>query len=127
MSGHVISHRRPRRKRSWGGFVLRRFGALAVTLAALGSASWLAPSFYRSSRPEPTLEVEAPPLPAKAPPPVEIAKAIDRMGEVSPVVQARQTHLRRRGVPLDANPGQTGEDYEVLSAAELDGISQARN
>ena len=127
MTTHVISHRRPRRKRGgWWGFVFRRFGALAVTVAALATATWLAP--YIAGR---------------APPPLPSKVAEQRAGPVLPTptattevtllitgkatTQAPRPRRGRRGVPLDAHPGDAGEDFEVLSAGELDAISQARN
>ena len=126
MVKHVISHRKPRGKRGgvWG-FVLRRFGALAVTIAALVTANWLAPYVARR---------EPPPLPSKV--------AVQRAGAVLPppgttevtllitgqaVAPAPRPRRARRGVPLDAQPGDAGEDFEVLSAGELEAISQARN
>ncbi|MBK8544391.1 MAG: hypothetical protein IPL62_13100 [Caulobacteraceae bacterium] len=39
---------------------------------------------------------------------------------------ARRAEARNTGVPLDAVPS-TSDDYEILSAAELAGISQARD
>lgn len=126
MAGHVISHRKPRRKRGgWWGFVLRRFGALAVTLAALAAASWLAP--YMARRPLPPLPskvAQSPTGPVLPPPSTTEETLLITAGEAPTRARPRRA---RRGVPLDANPGDTGEDFEVLSAGELDSISQARN
>ena len=126
MATHVISHRKPRRKRGgWWGYVFRRFGALAVTVAALATATWLAPHITRRA---------PPPLPSKVaeqrtgpvlPPPAGTTEVtlLIIAGETQPALPRRT----RRGVPLDAHPGDAGEDFEVLSAGELDAISQARN
>ncbi len=138
MSAHVISHRRPRRKRGgpsprrsgYGraggrGFLRRRFGALVITIAALGAASWLAPCFYRPP-PAPSAEViQAPPLAnPSAPPPAEIAETVQH---TEPHRQAQRPRRARRGVALDAHAERAEADFEVLSAAELDAISQARD
>jgi hypothetical protein len=128
MTRHVISHRKPRRKRGGArGFVLRRFGMLTVTVAALGAASWIAPYIYRAVPPPPVEVAELPSLPPKRPPPAEVIKTIAYAGE-APLIQAqRPRRSARRGIPLDARPGATGEDFEILTAAELEAISQARN
>jgi hypothetical protein len=124
MSTHVISHRKPRRKRGgvWS-LLRRRFGALALTIAALAAANWLAPYIAR-----------------RAPPPLPSKVAEQRTGPVLPppstevllitghaATQASRPRRARRGVPLDAHPGGAGEDFEVLSAGELEAISQARD
>jgi hypothetical protein len=129
MVKHVISHRKPRRKRggAWS-FVLRRFGALAVTVAALVTASWLAPRYYRPAPPPPQVEiVEAPAPPPKLPPPAEVAKLALRAELAGPAAAPPSPRRARRGVPLDANTASAGEDFEILSATELEAISQARN
>lgn len=134
MSSDVISHHAPRRKREpkrsrrggWRGYFARRFGALLITLIALGVATFIAPLF----RPQP---VEAPPsavtealTPAAEPDLVEIDVAVDLAGP-PPARQRRARRAANSGIPLDAN-GELAEDgYEILSAAELDAISQARN
>ncbi len=129
MAGHVISHRQPRRKRvarAGAGRMLvrRRFGALAITVAALGAASWLAPYLYRSPAPPAADFAEAPAL-AK-PPPAAPTKVVRRAApEVTPA-RAHRPRRARPGVPLDARPERPTEDFEILSAAELDAISQAR-
>jgi hypothetical protein len=126
MAEHVISHRKPRRKRrGWWSFTLRRFGALRVTLAALITASWLAPRFYR---PEPAPpQVAIAPAPASRPPSIEARQSI-LVAETDPsIAPAPRPRRARRGVPLDAHPGAQGEDFEILSAGELDAISQAGN
>ena len=126
MAEHVISHRKPRRKRGgWWGFVFRRFGALAVTIAALVTANWLAPYIARRA---------PPPLPSKVaqqrtgpvlPPPAGTAESLLLVGEAA--TQAPRPRRARRGVPLDAHPGDAGEDFEVLSAGELAAISHAHD
>lgn len=128
MTEHVISHRRPRRKRPgvWASLT-RRLGMLIVTLLALAIATWIAPYVYRPEPPalkSPQRESYAVP---SAPP--SASPAIPEAAEIArPVVasRARAPHART-SVPLDANPGAHAEDYEVLSAAELDAISQARH
>jgi hypothetical protein len=125
MTRHVISHRKRRRKR---GSAWRRLGALAVTVAALGTASWLAPYVYRPAPPPPPAVTIAEPAPAKRPPSADAIKVFVLAGGAPPVVEARHRPQRaRRGVPLDAQPDDAGEDFEILNAAELAAISQARN
>jgi hypothetical protein len=125
MATHVISHRQPHRKRGgWWGFVFRRFGALAVTVAALATATWLAPHIARRVPPPlPSKVAEQGTGPVLPPPAVTTETLLITAGEAQPS-RPRRT---RRGVPLDAHPGDAGEDFEVLSAGELDAISQARN
>lgn len=126
MTEHVISHRMPRRKRggAWR-LALRRFGALTVTLAALITANAIAPYIYRPPPAPPVVET---PLPA----PVKdaalrVVKVVAFGAAPAPVVERAAPPPRRRGVPLNAVPADAGEDFEVLTAAELDAISQARN
>lgn len=135
MAEHVISHQQPRRKRGARRPVLRRFGALTVTIAALGAASWLAPRFYE---PEPSRPIRMTEAPLKRPP---AAADIKEFGLLQAVAASaapasatpaaaeapRPRRARRSGVPLDARPAEMAEDFEILSAAELDAISQARN
>jgi hypothetical protein len=125
MAEHVISHRAPRRKRAgrWS-FALRRFGALAVTIAALAAATWLAPYISgRAPPPLPSKVAEPRTMPALPPPSTEVLLITAAENATQPPRPRRA----RRGVPLDAQPGDAGEDFEVLSAGELEAISQARN
>ena len=129
MTEHVISHRGPRRKRAGAlAKATRRFGMLAVTLSALAVASRLGPYVYRPAPPPiKTGNVEiAAPTPLKRPgeptkPAARAAPAPERAAD------ARRPSRNRRAVPLDAQPVDAGEDFEVLSASELDAISQARH
>ena len=125
MSASVISDRRLRRKRgsAWGWFG-RRFGALAVTLAALGTVSWLSPILggapLRKHPPAPPVAQFAPPrLTAIA------AKAADT-GADATAPQAQPPRHRRHSVSLNAAHSAHGDGFEVLNAAELEAISQAR-
>jgi hypothetical protein len=128
MAEHVISHRKPRRKRAgWWSFAFRRFGALAVTIAALATATWLAPYYYRPAPAPPAVEVAEAPAPSpKLPPPLDVTKNILADARLS-VAERPRPRRARRGVPLDAHAGDAGEDFEILSAGELEAISQARN
>jgi hypothetical protein len=123
MSVHVISHQGPHRKR---GFGPERFGALAVAMAALSAASWIAPYLNRSAPPPPPESTAV--LTPKTPPAAETVKTIaTTQAPAPPAMEARRPPPRHRGVPLDARPEDAAEDFEVLSAAELDAISQARS
>jgi hypothetical protein len=127
MTEHVISHRRPRRKRpnAWAQ-ATRRLGMLIVTLIALAVATWIAPYVYRPELPA----LKAPTRSSQAPPQLAPASGLEAAAPSEPaamMTQNRRAAHTRSSVPLDANPGSAGEDYEVLSAAELDAISQARH
>jgi len=100
---------------------------LIVTLLALALASWIAPYVYR---PEPPA-LKSPQRPSAMAPAEGAAP-----GQAAPDVAAAPSHAvatraraaqARPSVRLDADPGAHAEDYEVLSAAELDAISQARH
>jgi len=124
MTAHVISHRRPRRKRgnAWA-YAGRRFGALVLTLAALTTASWLAPMLRTPADPLLPELVEtrsAEPGPEAAL--FEVDIALDLLGPPPPPQRQRR---RERGVPLDAAANHVPDGYEILSAAELAAISQA--
>lgn len=132
MSSDVISHHAPRRKREpkrsrrggWRGYFARRFGALLITLIALGVATFIAPLFRPQAAHAPLSAVTETRAPAAAPDLVEIDVAVDLAGPPP----ARQRRARRvSSIPLDANGELTEDGYEILSAAELDAISQARN
>ena len=127
MADHVISHHRPRGKRgsAWG-HAARALGALMLATAALLVANWLAPLVNRTD-----LTKTAPaPIQAAAPPeqPAAAVEApnlsIDLAAPRRPARRARQAPT---GIPLDANAHLASDGFEVLSAAELDAISQARN
>ncbi|MEQ1818916.1 MAG: hypothetical protein ABL871_09920 [Terricaulis sp.] len=125
MSAHVIQHTKPRRKRARArSWTARHFVLLAVVIAAIIAASWLAPEIATRPAPPPS------PQEVAAPPPVTpqvatVDAAADLAGPPPAPVHARQT-ARRSGVPLDAAVTPS-DDYEILSAAELEAISQARN
>ncbi len=124
--GHVISHRRPRRKRG-RGLTARRFGVLAVTLAALIAAAWLAPYVYTPPPPigdTPQLQIAQRPIAPKSP---EATKVVAKLEPAPPVMRARAPRQARPVVPLDAVGHAADDGYEILSAAELAAISQARD
>ncbi|HYD71614.1 MAG TPA: hypothetical protein VEF55_00640, partial [Candidatus Binatia bacterium] len=97
--------------------------ALAVTVAALATATWLAPYMARRT-PPPLASKVAEPRTVPAPSLTEDTLLITAEQPAAPAPRPRRT---RRSVPLDANPGDDSEDYEVLSVNELDAISQARD
>jgi hypothetical protein len=131
MTGDVISHRRARGKRGRMAWAVRRFGALAVAIAGLIVASFIAPLFTAApTRSAPTIaptptRLQEPILPPAWP---ELADADIRLDLAGPPQPGpAQRRARRSGVRLDASAPHVGEDFEVLSAAELDAISQARH
>lgn len=126
MSSDVISHHRPRRKRgSWWTYFARRFGALLLTMLALGFASFLAPLV------RPQTKALAPPPRLEAP--VQTAQPEVQEIDVTPALAGPPPRSRPRrerrlsGIPLDAAADHRSDGYEILSAAELDAISQARD
>lgn len=126
MTAHVISYREPRRKRgnAWA-YAARRLGALALTVAALVFATWLAP--YLRPAPPPKASsaptIVATPLPPATLPEVNVS--LDLAGGPAPA-RTRRTRAVT-GVPLDAAADIVQDGFEVLSATELDAISQARD
>lgn len=124
MTAGVFSHHgAPRKRAPSRGWTARRVLAMALTLAALAAIAWVAPHL----RPEESKSVVSPagprPEPVAAPPPLALPIAAET---IAPVHRARAPR-RQSGIPLDANPANPGEDYEVLSASELDAISQAQD
>jgi hypothetical protein len=123
MTEQVISHTRPHRKR---GRVWTRLGALGVTAIALAVATWLAPYVYRPA-PQP-LTVKT----AVAAAPLKLARAatnetvIEEARAPTRAAEPRRAQRRPRpGVSLDAHAEIVGEELDILTAAELDAISQA--
>lgn len=129
MSANVIQHTGARRKRAgaWS-WTTRHLLLLVVVVAGIIAASWLAPE---ATRPTPDLATTSQPERAPAAPTVAtpdlpaVDIATDLAGPPTPVQRVRQT-ARQTGIPLDAAVT-PADNYEILSAAELDGISQARN
>jgi hypothetical protein len=129
MIANVIQHTKPRRKRgnAWS-WTMRHFVLLAVVVLGIITASSLAPdlSAPRPIAPATTPQrIAQPILPPITPDLMAVDVSADLAGPPLPVQRARQT-ARRTGVPLDAHVTPS-DNYEILSAAELDGISQARN
>jgi hypothetical protein len=128
MARSVNSQRRPRKTRgSFWGWLGRRFGALVVTVAALGSVSWISP-MLGGSPPRPQPQPKAPfaaPVQIEPARPLEIAAGGgDTTMETAQATPPAPRH-RRRGVSLNAAHGSRADGFEVLNAAELDAISQA--
>lgn len=128
MTANVIQHTKPRRKRgsAWS-WTLRHALLLVVVIAGIIAASWLAPEM---SAPPSATAPPAAPVQAVTPPPVlptppVVDVAADRAGPPAPV-QRQRASARQTGIPLNAAVTPT-DDYEILSAAELEGISQARD
>lgn len=128
MSENVISHQeahgKRERARSWP---IRRVGAIVVTVLGILAASWLAPEAARrpaASAPEPVRIVSHP-----APPVAPEAAVVDINADLAgpPLRRVSRTAPRNNGVPLNAAGALRTDDFEILSAAELDGISQARD
>lgn len=127
MAANAISHHTPRRKR-WGPYIARRLLALGITVTALGAASWLAPMLRAPEEP-------APPLPerietrAEAPALEPVFTEANVTLDLTPARAAapRARGRRLNGIPLNAAAEAVSEGYEILSATELDAISQARD
>lgn len=127
MTAHVISHHGVHRKRAFA-LAWRRFGVFSLAVAAVAVGTWLAPRLVETplavvKTPAPTIEAEPPKgeVGASALKPLEF----NPMAPLPRAAPQRQRPRTAAAVPLDAETG-VGDDYEVLSAAELDGISQAR-
>ena len=89
MSSDVISHHRPRRKRgSWWTYFARRFGALLLTMLALGFASFLAPLV------RPQTKALAPPPRLEAP--VQAAQPEVQEIDVTPALAGPPPRSQRR-------------------------------
>lgn len=118
MRSAVTSDRRARGKRAgaWG-IALRRLMALALTLAALTCVHAVRPPAATTATP-----ATSPAQPTPALPPAEVDIRLDLAGAPNRAPPRRRVAT---GVPLDAAPTQQPDDYEILSAAELDAISQA--
>jgi hypothetical protein len=128
MSANVIQHTKPRRKRvsAWS-WTTRHFMLLAIVVIGIVAASWLA-QVMTPPHPAPATapQLLAAPTPTAAPTPqATIDIGADLTGP-PPLVRARPTE-RHTGIPLEANSAPLPDSYEVLSADELDAISQARN
>jgi hypothetical protein len=126
MAANAISHHTPRRKR-WGPYMARRLLALGITVTALGAVSWLAPMLRAPEEP-------APPLPersetrAEAPALEPVFTEANVTLDLAPARAAPRARVRRlNGIPLNAAAEAVSEGYEILSATELDAISQARD
>lgn len=120
MSAHVTSERIAPRPNAGG--TLRLLALLLLVWAVLAAVSWFAPyldTFGQKSAPPPAVIDHARPAPV-----VEVVP--------EPVLAPEPPRARRapaqRGVRLDA-PHSTApaEEFDVLSASELDAISQDRS
>ncbi|HVV34636.1 MAG TPA: hypothetical protein VHC73_15520 [Vitreimonas sp.] len=115
-------------RRSSGGvwrWLVRRFGALTVTMAALLSVSWISPRLSGTAPPvsPPTLAPQAA-RPAKS---AEAAlKPLDKPGWVDVAAPATPQRAHRRRPTVSAPHSGQIDGLEVLTADELDSISQAR-
>ena len=120
MSANVISHQEPRRKRA---------GVTIVALAGVIAASWLAIMLQHPTRAaKPTSAPAArfvQPQP-EAPAAAHIEAEAADLARPPPRRTAVRTAQRPSGIPLDASGAVDPAGYEILSAGELDGISQAR-
>jgi len=125
MSVNVIQHTKPRRKRgsAWS-WTARHIVLLVVVIAGIIAASWLAPNMSPPSATTPPPPQTAAP-PSDVPSPAIVDVTVDLAGPPAPVQRLRQP-AARTGVPLNAAVT-PADDYEILSAAELEGISQARD
>jgi hypothetical protein len=129
MSGSVISHHEQHRKRGDARcWTARRIGVLIVAAAAIMAASWLAPDLNRPAvapPPPQTQQLAAPAAPSAPAELIAVDAAADLMG--APTPRTPRAAPRRTGIPLNADAALQTDGYEILSAAELDGISQARD
>jgi len=126
MSGSVISHHEQRRKRAHAqAWTARRIGVLIVAAAAIMAASWLTPELNRPAAPPSPPQIAMPALPTVPAELVTVDAAADLLG--APAPRPTRAAPRRTGIPLNADASLRSDGYEILSAAELDAISQARD
>jgi len=128
MSGTVIQHsKRPRKRGGIGAWARPRLGTLIVTAAGIAVATWLSVDLVRNAAKQmaapPRLQAAAPSLPDQ-PNLAEINVALDMAG---PPPVRRRARIEPVGVPLDAAIEHHSDGYEILNAAELASISQARD
>ena len=128
MSADVIQHTTLHRKRgnAWS-WTTRHVVLLIVVVAGIIAASWLAPNL---AAPPQVTPATAPETSARTAPPAGPDLAIVDVAAdlASPPASVRRNRptASPTGIPLDAAVAPRA-DYEILSAAELEGISQARN
>lgn len=135
MGRTVIQHQRSRRKRpSPWAWAARRLGALVVVVAGLAVATWLSLDLLQG--PRSAKQIAAPPaaadhqiartiLPSAHPDVPEVNISLDLLG--ARAAPRRRPRVEDPGVPLNAAIERHSDDYEILSAAELASISQARD
>ncbi len=122
MAADVYSQRGAQSKRAPArGWTARRLMAVALTVAALAAVAWVAP-YLRPAATKIANPPQQPPPLAAAPPALPFPAAAETS---APITRARPQRPRLTGIPLDAQGANPGEDFEVLSASELDAISQA--
>ncbi len=123
MAADVYSQRGADRKRAPArGWTARRIMAVALTVAALAAVAWVAP-YLRPSATKIANPPQQPPFSAAPTPALPFPATAEAP---APVTRARPQRPRRTGIPLDVQGAAPGEDFEVLTASELDAISQAR-
>lgn len=123
MAADVISHRGANRKQAPArGWTMRRIMAVALTLAAMVAVAWVAP-YLRPSATKIVAPQQQPPFAIAPEPALPFPVAAEAP---APVARARPQRPRRTGIPLDVQGASPGEDFEILTASELDAISQAR-
>jgi len=123
MTAIVISHHGPRRKRVNAlAYAPRRLGALALAIVAVAAAGWLASLMGRPAAKAPPAAIVAGPYSQLQ----EIDVALDLAGPPRRPVRRRSSRSPSP-VPLNASASMVPERFEVLTGAELDAISQARD
>jgi hypothetical protein len=102
----------------------RHADAFIITAIALAAATVIALLMQHSSSPPPAAPVRAEQPVLQTPTVPEVSAGAD----IAPAPTApRSAHRAAEGVPLDAAASQQPDGYEILSATELDGISQAKH
>jgi hypothetical protein len=100
----------------------RHADAFIITAIALAAATVIALLAQRLPSPPPSIPVQA----HRPAPQSPAALDIDVDAEIAPAPAApRPSRRAHSGVPLDAAAAHQPDGYEVLSATELDAISQA--
>jgi hypothetical protein len=121
MTGHVISHRAPHRKRRASG--VWRSVEIIAGLLALAGAVWA------ERRAAPAVSSRPPlfaPTEARAPEPSMFAPLAAPEPAPAPASAHRRARRGEPSIPLDGRGEPVDDGFEILSAAELAAISQAQ-
>jgi hypothetical protein len=104
----------------------QRVDAFIMTVIAIAMTTAIVLLVQRSASAPPPAPIAQPALPV-LPPPLPALAEVNVLDDLPgrPAAAPRATRRSRAGVPLDAAVNHQPDGYEILSAAELEAISQA--